>query len=252
MSRTLDVFLIAIVAGLCWWLFFQRDTGRTEVLAADAALAAMEPESRAASALSAQDTAGAPPLPEATPETTQPLPAATGSGSLEWFVDDVALLQHPQLVMLLQRSDESQWRVLNWQLSGKRASSGELQAGSYALGVALSLPTAEVLRWFDSVQVVPGAATAASGVPLPLGELVQQVAFQVEDAAGASVEDYDVRWPGPAWEHPQSTDPYLMAKGPQGKVLLPRRSNVRVTVIAGGAQVQVGDPIDGQSVQLPN
>ncbi len=239
MSRTLDLLLIALVLGLAWWLFGRRE-------ATDASVGVAAPVRAAAPA--------GPPGPTL-PEPTAP----AGPGTLAWSVDDPTLLAHPALVFVLAEAGTARLAALDVDFApdGVRASA-TLGARPSALGIALALPTLEVLAWVPLAPASDGATLGAGDEqpwslvesPLRLADRLHRVSLEAVDRDGLGVEDAKLHWPNAGRGGPLSADSVELLLDLHGKALLPRRAGNTVLVTSARGHARVSDPMDGMRVVL--
>jgi hypothetical protein len=135
-------------------------------------------------------------------------------------------------------------------LQWERAADGRVMArfspGQRALGIALVHPTLEVLAWIP----LDPATGAPEETPVRLGERLARIALVVHDADGHAVDDARLSLWTAAGARTLEGVSLPLPTDADGKVLVPRRAGVRVTVHSALGSATVDDPVDGQTVQL--
>ncbi|MEZ6018319.1 MAG: hypothetical protein R3F49_24690 [Planctomycetota bacterium] len=239
MSRITDLCLIALVAGLAWWLFWRP--------ASVAAAPPAPPHVRLANAADRPlDPAS---VGEQRPSGPQVAPS-DGLRPLALTADDPAILRHPSLRLVTVSGGSGRLTSLPWRALPEGGAEVTFQADQRALGLAIGLSNGdlELVAWVP----VEAGAPKLSESPLQLTGRFERIALDVRDAAGARVprDAFEVRWPLSRGNNALSEDSLVMPIDSDGCVLVPRRSGLKLLVRWRGVEALVSDPQHGQRVTL--
>lgn len=235
MSRSFDLLLVLLVAGLAWWLF-GRGSSQAAAPPAPAPTVHVEPRTDAS-------VAPAPGEEEAAP--------GAAPNALQWRVDDPTLAAHPALAFVVARDGDGGLERLS-PVPGDAPGilRTAVRARPRALGVALARDTTEVLAWLPIAAAPRDGAWWPEEPTVRLATWVHAVALVVVAPDGVTIVDAELHLPT---RRPQSAleprDAPLVRDG-AGRVLLPRHAGVTLDVVGARGSARVVDPEDGMRVTL--